>query len=100
MGIKNLLTGKFFENKELTQRSPVFFVILIIGLLYLFSKFASTHLYGELDIVEKELASVTAIHSTIRAKRAHITRESNLLLLIEKNNIDLIKLSDPPIPIK
>lgn len=100
MKIQNLITGKFFENDKLRNRAIVFIFVVIIGLVNLYSKFWSVRLYRELTIVKKELGATIAEHAVINAKKVSITRESNLLRLIDKNNIDLIKQSDPPIPIK
>ena len=100
MKFQNVITGKLFENENLKHRAIVFIVIVVIFLLNLYSKFLSINLYSDLTKVEKELASVTAKHAAINAERVHITRENNILLLVDKNKINLIKQSDPPIPIK
>ncbi len=96
MKLSNILTGKIISNDIIKKRATVIISVVGIIVLYLFTMFYYQYTYRELLRAKKELTIVRAKSSTINAEKVRLTRESNIMRMIEEKNIPLVKNNEPP----
>lgn len=100
IGVRQVLLGSIFMNKEVTRWLPLFGLIAFLGLLMISNRFKGEKVLRktvEVQSVVKELRSESA---TIEAELMNMSRYSEMLKLVDRKGMELKQPSTPPVKIK
>ncbi len=96
MKLKNIIAGNLLEQDIIKQRGSVIIFLVALIFSYMYLKFQLQTYYSQLDEARNTLSIERARASTINAQRVKLTRESNIIKLLESYNIELKRNYQPP----
>lgn len=96
MTIRDIISGKFLSNSEVTKRVPAIIYIIILTILYIFNSFDAQNIFRKILRVEREISQLKVKATSGQAERIKITRELNISEELIKRNINISGSNIPP----
>lgn len=98
--VKDFVDGSIFTKQFIRRQYKLLLLLVVFSVFYIDNRYASERqqLYG-LDL-EKKIQDAKYLSLTISAELMEITRQSNVLKMVEEAGLGLKQPLDPPIVLK
>ena len=100
VGIRQVLLGSIFLNKEVLRWLPIVGLLALMGLLMISNRFKGEKILREMVVVQEEVKDLRSESSTIEAELMNRSRYSEVLKEVNKRNLGLKQPVEPPMKIK
>lgn len=100
VGVREVLLGSIFLNKEVLRWLPIVGLLALMGLLMISNRFRGEKILREMVVVQEEVKDLKSESATIEAKLMKMSRYSEVLKEINKRGIGLEQPTEPPVKIK
>jgi hypothetical protein len=98
--IRDVLNGSIFTKKFLRKQYALIALLVILSVFYIDNRYTSEKQIKRIAELKKEVQDVKYESLTISAELMGITRQSNILKLLESKNMKLRPGETPPIVIE
>jgi hypothetical protein len=100
-GIKGGSVMDFIDGSVLTRdfvikQLPYIMFLAILAILYIGNRYHAEKLVRRTGELQSELKELRAEAITVSAELMHLSRQSEVLKLLRKNNLDLVESLEPP----
>jgi len=94
--IKEVITGSVLKQKVIVRQLPFIIFIVVLAMLYIANRYHAEHLLRESTRLQEELNELRAESITVASELMFASRQSQVLKLIEENNLGLKESRTPP----
>jgi cell division protein FtsL len=94
--IKEVITGSVLKQKVIVRQLPFIIFIVLLAMLYIANRYHAEHLLRESTRLQEELNELRAESITVASELMFASRQSQVLKLIEENNLGLKESRTPP----
>lgn len=94
--VKDLIDGSVLTRDYVVKQLPYIIFLAILAILYIGNRYHAEKLVRRSSELQTELKELRAEAITVSAELMHLSRQSEVLKLLGKNNIDLVESMDPP----
>ncbi|HQB29082.1 MAG TPA: FtsL-like putative cell division protein [Paludibacter sp.] len=98
--IRDVLNGNIFTKKFIRKQYLLIILLVILSVFYIDNRYTSEKQIKRIAELKKEVQDVKYESLTISAELMGITRQSNILKLLESKNMKLRPGDTPPIIIE
>lgn len=100
LGVRQVLLGSIFLNKEVLRWLPVIGLLTLIGLLIISNRFKGEKILRAIVEVQEEVQELRSESVTIEAELMNMSRYSEVIRELNKRGVGLKQPDMPPIKIK
>ena len=100
VGMRQVLLGSIFLNKEVLRWLPVVGLLAVLGLLMISTRFKGEKILREMVVVQDEVKDLRSESATIEAELMNMTRYSEILKEVNERSLGLKQPDEPPVKIK
>lgn len=93
---KYILDGSILSKAEVIKQLPFALFLTIMAVIYIGNRYHAEQIIRESSQIEKELKELRAESITIASELMFISKESEVLKLVEKNQLGLEESTIPP----
>ncbi len=94
--IKSVVSGSVLTNDKFVRRLPIFVVVAILALIYMYVGFTVHRKHEYLSKLKSEVVVLRTTSITTSAQRQALTRRDNIERLIQKYKLDITQSETPP----
>jgi hypothetical protein len=98
--LKELLTGSVLKQKAIVKQLPFIIFIVVLAMLYIANRFHAEHLLRETTKLQEELNELRAESITVASELMYSSRQSQVIKLVEENDLGLKEARTPPRRVK
>lgn len=100
VGVRQVLLGSIFLNKEVLRWLPIVGLLAMIGLLVISNRFKGEKILREMVVVQEEVKDLRSESATVDAELMNMTKYSEILKEVNEKGLGLKQPTEPPIKIK
>ena len=100
VGVRQVLLGSIFLNKEVLRWLPLVGMIAFLGLLMISNRFKGEKILRATVELQEEVKELRSESSTIEAELMNMSRFSEVLKTVERKGLGLKQPQEPPMKIK
>ncbi|MBN1767305.1 MAG: hypothetical protein JXR50_03980 [Prolixibacteraceae bacterium] len=100
IGLREVLLGSVFLNKEVMRWLPIVGLLVLVGLVMISNRFKGEKILRELVEVQSEVKELRSESATIEAELMNMSRYSEVLRSVNDKGLGLKQPSNPPVKIK
>lgn len=89
VGVRQVLLGSIFLNKEVLRWLPILGLLVFLGLLIISNRFKGEKILREMVVVEEEIKEMRSEAATIEAELMNMNRYSEVLRRLNDNGLGL-----------
>lgn len=97
--IKELIDGTLLTRSFVIRQLPYIVFLTVLAFIYIANHYHAEKLVRQQSELQSELQELRARAITVSAELMHISRQSEVLKLIERENLGLRESTEPPIKI-
>jgi hypothetical protein len=97
---KELLTGSILAKKPVVKQLPFIIYMAFLGIIYIANRFHAEHILRESTILQQKLTELRAESITVASELMYVSRQSQVIKLVEENNLGLKEATRPPKKVK
>ena len=94
--VKDILDGSLLTRDFVLRQLPFIMFLAIIAIIYIGNRYHSEKLVRRTAGLQSELKELRAEAITVSAELMHLSRQSEVLKLLRKNDLDLVESREPP----
>ena len=98
--VKEILTGSILAKKSVVNQLPFIIFIALLGIIYIANRYHAEHLLRETVKVQEELNELRAESITVASELMFSSRQSQVIKLVQENNLGLKEATSPPKMVK
>jgi hypothetical protein len=98
--LKELITGNVLKQKAIVKQLPFIIFIVVLAMLYIANRFHAEHLLRETAKLQEELNELRAESITVASELMYSSRQSQVIKLVEENELGLKEARTPPRRVK
>lgn len=100
VGVRQVLLGSIFLNKEVLRWLPFLGLLAFLGLLMISNRFKGEKVLRQTVILQEEVKELRSESSTVEAELMNMSRFSEMLKLVDRKGLGLRQPNEPPVKIK
>ncbi len=93
---RGFLDGSVLTRDFVIRQLPFIIFLTILAILYIGNRYHAEKLVRRSSELQTEMKELRAEAITVSAELMHLSRQSEVLKLLEKNNLDLAESVEPP----
>ncbi len=97
--IKELIDGTLLTRSFVIRQLPYIVFLTVLAFIYIANHYHAEKLVRQQSELQSELQELRARAITVSAELMHISRQSEVLKLIERENLGLRESTEPPVKI-
>ncbi len=94
--VKDFIDGSVLTRDFVMRQLPFIIFLAILAILYIGNRYHAEKLVRRSGELQTELKELRAEAITVSAELVHLSRQSEVLKLLRKNNLDLFESVEPP----
>jgi hypothetical protein len=94
--IREVITGNVLKKKAIVKQLPFIIFVVILAMLYIANRYHAEHLLRESTKLQEDLNELRAESITVASELMFASRQSQVLKLLEENNLWLKESRTPP----
>lgn len=94
--IRDLIDGSVLTRDIVIKQLPFIVFLTILAIFYIGNRYHAEKLVRRSGELQAELKELRAEAITVSAELMHMSRQSEVLKLLENNNLDLVESREPP----
>jgi hypothetical protein len=94
--VKDFIDGSVLTRDFVVRQLPFIIFLAILAILYIGNRYHSEKLVRRTSELQNELKELRAEAITVSAELMHMSRQSEVLKLLRRNNLDLVESLEPP----
>ncbi len=98
--ISDILSGSILTKKFIRKQYPLIILFVVLSFFYINNRYISEKQINQIASLKKEIQDLKYESLTISAELMEITRQSNILKLIEQKKLNLRQGEKPPVVIE
>lgn len=98
--LKELISGSVLKKKQVAKQLPFIIFITFLAMIYIANRYHAEHILRETAKLQEELNELRAESITVASELMFASRQSQVLKLVEQNNIGLKESRTPPKRVK
>jgi len=98
--LKELIDGSIITRKAITQQLPFILFISFLAVLYIGNRYHAEKIVRKIDKLQVEVQDLRAESIITASELMFISKQSEVLKLVNHQNINLKESVEPPIMIK
>jgi hypothetical protein len=98
--VKEVLTGSILAKKSVVDQLPFIIFLALLGIIYIANRYHAEHLLRNTVKVQQELNELRAESITVASELMFASRQSQVIKLVEENNLGLKEATSPPKRVK
>ena len=96
---KDIISGSVLSKDVVVHHLPFILFIAILSIYYISNRYHSERVYREMVSLEKELKELRFESITTASALMYMSKQSEVVKRVEKEGLDLIESTEPPIKI-
>ncbi len=93
---RDFIDGSVLTRDFVLKQLPFIVFLAILAIFYIGNRYHAEKLVRRTGRLQTELKELRAEAITVSSELMHISRQSEVLKLLEKNNLDLVESLEPP----
>ncbi len=93
---RDFIDGSVLTRDFVLRQLPFIIFLAILAIFYIGNRYHAEKLVRRTGKLQTELKELRAEAITVSAELMHISRQSEVLKLLKKNNLDLVESLEPP----
>ncbi len=93
---RDFIDGSVLTRDFVLKQLPFIIFLAILAIFYIGNRYHAEKLVRRTGRLQTELKELRAEAITVSAELMHISRQSEVLKLLKKNNLDLVESLEPP----
>jgi hypothetical protein len=98
--LKEVITGNVLKKKAIVKQLPFAIFIVFLAMLYIANRYHAEHLLRETTRLQEELNELRAESISVASELMFASRQSQVIKLVEENNLGLKESRTPPKRVK
>ncbi len=98
--VKEILTGSVLAKKQVSKQFPFLIFLVGLGIIYITNRYHAEHLLRDTVKLQQELDELRAQSITTTSELMFLSRQSQVIKLVEENHLGLKESTIPPKRIK
>jgi hypothetical protein len=94
--VRDIIDGSVLTRDYVLKQLPYIIFIAILAIFYIGNRYHAEKLVRKSGELQSELKELRAEAITISAELMHLSRQSEVLKLLKKRDIDLVESLEPP----
>jgi hypothetical protein len=94
--LKDFIDGSVLTRDFVVRQLPFIIFLALLAILYIGNRYHSEKLVRRTSELQYELKELRAEAITVSAELMHMSRQSEVLKLLRRNNLDLVESVEPP----
>jgi hypothetical protein len=94
--VKDFIDGSVLTRDFVVRQLPFIIFLAILAIFYIGNRYHSEKLVRRNSELQAELKELRAEAITVSAELMHMSRQSEVLKLLRRNNLDLVESLEPP----
>ncbi len=94
--VKDIIDGSVLTRDFVLKQLPYIIFLAILAMLYIGNRYHAEKLMRRSGKLQSELKELRAEAITVSAELMHLSRQSEVLKLLKRNNLDLVESLEPP----
>jgi hypothetical protein len=94
--VKGFIDGSVLTRDFVIKQLPYIIFLTILAILYIGNRYHAEKLVRRSGELQAELKELRAEAITVSSDLMHLSRQSEVLKLLRKNNLDLVESIEPP----
>ena len=94
--VKDFIDGSVLTRDFVMRQLPFIIFLAILAIIYIGNRYHAEKLVRRSGELQTELKELRAEAITVSAELVHLSRQSEVLKLLRKNNLDLFESVEPP----
>lgn len=99
VGVRQVLTGSIFMNKDVLRWLPYVGLFAFFGLLLISNRFKGEKIIRATVVLQGELKELRSESATVEAELMNVSKYSGVLSSVERMGLDLEQPNQPPVRI-
>lgn len=100
VGVREVVLGSIFLNREVLRWLPIVGFIAFLGLLMISNRFKGEKILRATVEVQEDVKELRSESATVDAELMNMSRYSEVLKDVQQKNLGLKQASEPPMKIK
>ena len=96
---KDIISGSVLSKDVVVHHLPFILFIAILSIYYISNRYHSERVYRDMVGLEKELKELRFESITTASQLMYMSKQSEVVKRVEKEGLDLIESTEPPIKI-
>jgi hypothetical protein len=93
---KDFIDGSVLTRDFVVRQLPFVIFLALLAILYIGNRYHSEKLVRKTSELQYEIKELRAEAITVSAELMHMSRQSEVLKLLRRNNLDLVESVEPP----
>jgi hypothetical protein len=98
--VKEILTGSILAKKSVVNQLPFIIFIAFLGIIYIANRYQAESILRKTVKMQEELDELRAESITIASELMFASRQSQVIKLVQENNLGLKEATSPPKRVK
>lgn len=98
--VRDILNGNILTKKFITKQYPLIALMVVLSIFYIDNRYASEKQITDITDLKRKIQDAKYESLTISAELMEISRQSNILLLLQEKGMDLRPGTTPPIVVE
>lgn len=94
--VKDFIDGSVLTRDFVMRQLPFIIFLAILAIIYIGNRYHAEKLVRRSGELQTELKELRAEAITVSAELVHLSRQSEVLKLLRRNNLDLYESVEPP----
>ncbi|MFH2096292.1 MAG: FtsL-like putative cell division protein [Bacteroidota bacterium] len=95
--VKDVMDGSVLTNDKTVKQLPFFLFLMLIALLYIGNRYNAEKIVRETNKIQDELKELRSEQIAITSELMQISKQSEVIKLIEASGLGLIESTEPPV---
>lgn len=98
--VKEFITGSILAKADVRKQIPFLIFLTVLGFIYIANRYHAEKLMRDTSVLQQELDELRAESITTASELMFASRQSQVLKLVQENNLGLKESTEPPKRIK
>jgi hypothetical protein len=98
--LKELFTGTILTKKAIVKQLPFILYITFLAFIYIGNRYHAEKVIRDIDKLQQEVKDLRAESITTSATLMYMSKQSEVVKMVDNNNINLQESTQPPLKIK
>jgi len=98
--VKEVLDGSLLTRDIFVRQLPYIFFLAFVALIYIANRYHAEKVIRETTALQIEIKDLRSEAITTASELMHISKQSEVIKLIENRNLNLVESKEPPVVIK
>ena len=98
--VKEVFDGSLLTRDIFVKQLPFILYLAFLAIIYIANRYHAESIIRETSALQTEIKELRSEAITTASELMHISKQSEVIKLINSKNIDLVESKDPPVIIK